>query len=195
MENVSKRGFIQYDEQIYHLHKSNEAKKLQQFLKNYFPNLKNLARIECYDVSNLNFKEATASMVVMQNGIINKNEYRRFKIKNLKSTSDFEMLGETIKRRFSNKWPSPNLLIVDGGRPQVKIIKKTLSELNINIPIIGIAKHPDRLILGDNFFTKIYLKGNDNNLSSLRLIQLIRDESHRFARKYHLFLRSKSLIV
>ena len=130
-------------------------------------------------------------MVVLTNGLIDKNQYRRFKIKNETIQSDFDMLDEVITRRFKNSWEHPSLIIVDGGKPQVRRIIQVLQNLCINIPILGIAKGPDRFILGVKGMPTI--NPRSNNLG-YRLIQLIRDESHRFARKYHLFLRNKRML-
>lgn len=143
--------------------------------------LKRLKRIECYDISNLSQKEATASMVVWQNGHIDKSQYRKFKIKNLKSRSDFEMLDEVLRRRMRNKWRRPDLLVVDGGKPQVRVFMKVTK-----IPVVGIAKNPDRLVLGKQTL-RLPLTNPGFNL-----IRLLRDESHRFAKKYHLGLRGKN---
>ncbi|OGK62414.1 hypothetical protein A2334_02675 [Candidatus Roizmanbacteria bacterium RIFOXYB2_FULL_38_10] len=165
--------------------------ELKQLLLPYFPSLSDLSRIECFDVSNLNGKQATASMVVMTKGHIDKGEYRKFKIKNLSIRSDFEMLSEALVRRFSNSWISPNLLVMDGGKPQVKTALQIIKKLHINIPLIGIAKRPDRIVIGIEKYPTI--RPSINNLG-YRLIQAIRDESHRFARKYHLLLRNHDMI-
>ena len=86
----------------------------------------------------------------------------------------------------------PELIVVDGGKPQVRIIKKVLKELQIDIPLIGIAKHPDRLVIGkDNLIT---IKPPYNHLG-FNLIRSLRDESHRFAKKYHVLLRDKKLML
>ena len=96
-----------------------------------------------------------------------------------------------IKRRFSKEKNLPDLLIVDGGKQQLAPIKKYLNHLNINIPLIGIVKNPDRIISSENF-TQIPFSSND---LFYRLIQHIRDESHRFAKKYHLLLRRKKILI
>lgn len=162
-------------------------------LKPYVPNLKNLRRVECYDVSNLMGKEATASMVVFTDGLSDKDQYRKFKIKNLKARSDVEMLTEVLKRRFARSgWEKPNLLVVDGGGPQVKTFRKALAALNVSIPLVGIAKRPDRLVISSK--TMITLKPPMNH-RGFNLVRHLRDESHRFARKYHLLLRKKKLLL
>lgn len=174
---------------------NNNEKKLEELfilLKKYFLHLNKLERIETYDISNLGLKQAVGSMVVMKDGQINKNEYRRFKIKQAGLRSDFDRLKEVVKRRLNQSWPLPNLMIIDGGRLQIKIVKKILQENNINIPLLGIAKNPDRVIVGVDDYQNMFLK---NNSPVLNLIRLLRDESHRFARKYHLFLRNKDFLL
>ena len=104
------------------------------------------SRIECYDISNLMQKDATASMVVATEGILDKAEYKRFKIKTV-GVNDFKMLSETITRRMNNDWRKPDLIVIDGGTPQVVTISSVLKKLGIEIPLIGIAKHPDRIVV------------------------------------------------
>lgn len=161
-------------------------------LKPFFPKLDKLHRIECYDISNLGGKDSTSSMVVFSDGLIDKTRYRKFKIKNLRLTSDFEMLAETLERRFNHKtWEGPDLIVIDGGKPQLAVIKEVLKKRSIKIPFIGIAKHPDRLVIGVEKFPTIRPAFHNLGFS---MIRYIRDESHRFARKYHRYLRNKHLL-
>jgi excinuclease ABC subunit C len=139
-------------------------------------------------MSNTNMTEATSSMVVFVDGLIDKSQYRKFKIKSKTSQSDFEFFEETLRRRFGNSWELPNLLVVDGGRPQVRIAQKVLDELQVTIPLIGIAKHPDRLVISQRGLPTI--SPPTQNLG-FNLVRLLRDESHRFAKKYHIYLRDK----
>ena len=187
---IQNRSFERYGEHDF----DNSKQSLQalfSLISPYFPHLSHLDRIECYDISNLSQKQGTGSMVVLTHGLIDKNQYRRFKIKNEKIQSDFDMLDEVVTRRFKNKWEKPSLIIVDGGKPQVRRIMQVLEKLEIIIPILGIAKGPDRFILGVKGMPTI--NPRTNNLG-YRLVQLIRDESHRFARKYHLFLRDREML-
>lgn len=154
--------------------RTNELKELSKIIK-----MKNLHRIECYDVSHLSGVHATASMVVFVNGEAEKREYRHFRIRQEKSQSDYDSIREIAKRRAKNKWGKADLIIVDGGVGQVNAFQS-------NSPVVGIAKNPDRLILGKQ---KIRLKG-----TSLNFVSRIRDEAHRFARRYHHKLVSKNLI-
>ncbi len=165
---------------------------LKHILNQYFPRLDSLNRIECYDISNLNQKQATASMVVLTDGLIDRSDYRRFKIKNIKLHSDFEMLSEVLRRRFHNQWPKPDLIIIDGGKPQVKTIQKILADINFKIPLIGIAKRPDRIVIASDKYETVKPDYRDLGFN---LIRMIRDESHRFARKYHLLLRDRDFLV
>jgi len=168
-----------------------ELDMLQRLLKNFFPLINTLKRIECYDVSNISNIDATASMVVLKQGFIEKSEYRKFRIKSPDSISDINRLEEVLKRRLKQKWPMPNLIIVDGGKPQTRIFSRVLSSLKLNTPLVGIAKHPDRLIIGVSGFPTCKLN-RDN--PALHMIQRLRDESHRFAKKYHLFLRKDKFL-
>lgn len=166
-----------------------ELKKLEEFLKQFFPSL-NLKRIEGFDISNLSFREGTASMVVFIDGIADKSQYRKFKIKtNLKS--DVQMLAEALERRLNNPWPLPQLFLIDGGTPQLKAASLVLNQKKINIPILALAKNPDRIVFyKDKKIIKIPISKIPGNL----ILRSIRDESHRFAKKYHLLLRSKRIL-
>lgn len=165
---------------------------LKELLGKFVNNIEELNRIECIDVSNFSQKKATASLVVFTDGLSDKKEYRRFKIKDLNLKSDFEMMNEVLERRFKRDWKLPDLLVVDGGKPQVRITLQNLLEKGINIPIIGIAKHPDRLVIGNKDFTMV--RPSMHHLG-FNLIRKIRDESHRFAKKYHVLLRNKGMFV
>jgi len=156
-------------------------------------------RIECYDISNLSGKEATASMVVTTNGRIDKSEYKRFQIKLKDSPDDFEMLREVLRRRFSlekeknQKWSTPDLIIVDGGKGQVSAVLNVLNEKQLKIPLIGIAKRYETIIYFDKGeFKEARL---DRTNEGLKLIQRMRDEAHRFSRRYHHLLRLKKLTL
>ena len=176
-------------------YKNNNEKNLDEMLdilKKYFPQLIKLERIETYDISNLGLKQAVGSMVVMKNNQIDKKEYRKFKIRQVGLPSDFDRLKEVMSRRLQQKWPTPDLIIIDGGRPQIKAILKIFESNKRSIPLLGIAKNPDRVIVGVEGFPNLFLK-NDSKV--LNIIRLLRDESHRFARKYHLFLRSKDFLL
>ena len=163
---------------------------LTNLLGRFFEDLKSVSRVECYDISNLSGKEATASMVVFTDGIADKSQYRRFRIKNKSARSDFERMAEVLERRLKNKWPMPQLFVVDGGKPQVQTAMSVFRKMSIKIPLIGIAKRPDRIVIGKENTPTI---SPDLSRPAFSLIRAIRDESHRFAKKYHLLLRNKRL--
>lgn len=174
----------------------NKAKEsiahLKKLLQSHKSGGEALQRIECYDISNLSQKDATASMVVFVDGLPDKSQYRRFRIKNLRLRSDFAMLGDVFERRFKHNWQKPNLIVVDGGTPQVLKVTQVFQKLGKEIPLLGIAKHPDRIVL--NTPTRLVtLRPSINNLG-FNLLRALRDEAHRFARKYHLLLRSKKML-
>ena len=182
------RSFYPQEEVSYNLSEKS-LKELTKILQPYFPKILPPQRVECFDVSNLGQSYKTASMVVFTKGLADKTEYRRFKIKNTNLKSDFEMLEEVVKRRFKNNWDRPDLIVIDGGKPQLRRIINSLSSLKIKTPLIGIAKRPDRLIVGPDLVT-IHPAINNPGFT---LVRQIRDESHRFAKKYHHLLHSKGL--
>lgn len=147
-------------------------------------------RIEAYDISNFQGKEATGSMVVLTNGEIDKSQYRKFKIKITGKPNDFAMHQEMMGRRLKHtEWPLPQLFLIDGGRGQVTSDYEILQKNNINIPIFGLAKREEWLYPPEGDPIKLSKK----NLG-LRLLQKIRDESHRFAITYHKKLRAKAFL-
>lgn len=164
-----------------------------------------LNRVECYDVSNIDGKFATVSMVVFTNGLRDPKSYKKFRIKTLNSPNDVGMLKEALKRRLNHEdWGFPNLVVIDGGRGQVRAARQVISW---TIPVVSIAKHPDRLII------PIIANTNSNQIptfqdtinfaietlnprdSGAHLIQALRDESHRFAKTYHQKLLAKEYIA
>lgn len=148
----------------------------------------NYLRVEGYDVSNLQGTLATGSMVVFEGGLPNKNEYRKFKIKTVEGQNDVASLTEVLKRRMRHKeWPLPDLILLDGGKGQLKAAK------GFDIPTIALAK------IGDSdgkLFTKF--SKNYAQLSKLpkeiaHLLIKVRDESHRFAISYNKQRRIKNI--
>lgn len=148
-------------------------------------------RIECYDISNIQGVLAVGSMAVFTNGQPDKKEYRKFKIKTVRGANDVAMMKEVIARRLKNiSWPYPDLIILDGGKPQLNQIKNLLTAKKLAIPLIALAKKEE----------KVFLTHKKNPLSlnkysdALKLLQRIRDEAHRFAITYHKKLRSKNFM-
>lgn len=166
-----------------------EEKTLEE-LKNRL-NLKNNPKIiECFDISHLGGTEVVASMVQFKDGIANKNEYRKFKIKAKDKNDDFAAIYEVVKRRYyrlknENK-PFPDLVVIDGGMGQLHSAKDALKELKISIPLISLAKKEEEIYIEDG---KILQLGNKNK--SRLLLQRIRDEAHRFAINYQRQRRKK----
>ena len=142
---------------------------------------KKLYRIEGYDVSHLNCKETIASMVVLSNGEIDKSEYRLFNISKVNSGDDLRSLEEALTRRLKHKeWGRPELIMLDGGRPQLDFVYKLFYRNNINIPLVGISKYAgDELV-----FTKDIKKAQKELITNLKpdLLKL-REEAHRFSKK------------
>ena len=169
--------------------RNKEMNSLKQILNERGMKVKSVQRIECYDISNISGKLATGSMVVFENGTKNTSEYRRFKIKKTAGPNDFAMIAEVLKRRFSRTgWAMPGLIIIDGGKGQVSAASKALKELNIDIPIIGLAKRLETIVTAD--LEEILLPRRSDGL---KLVMKLRDEAHRFAITYHRKLRSKAI--
>ena len=167
--------------------RNEELKKLRNLLSTYYILPTTLSRIECFDIAHISGSFATASMVVAINGQMEHEYYRHFKIRQSKGNSDYDSMREIAQRRINHltDWSKPNLIIVDGGLGQVKIFNDIFKISKI--PVIGIAKNPDRLVFPDG--TKVRLQG-----PTLQFVSRVRDEAHRFARRYHHKLISKSLL-
>jgi len=145
-----------------------------------------IKRIEGYDISNLGNEAMVGSMVVFDgNGPI-KSEYKKFKIKGVLGQSDVDCLKEVLERRIKHvNWPIPDLILVDGGKPQVNAVKKIVEK---KVPVVGIAKGLDRK--KNEFFFDM-----DKGLieRNKELLIRVRDEAHRFAINYQRDLKRKSL--
>jgi len=167
-------------------------------------------RIEAYDISNISGTSAVGSMVVFEEGRPAKQHYRKFKIKTVEGANDVAMLEEMLRRRLKRAtrivspparggargggrtriWDLPEIMVIDGGKPQVNRIQRVLKELQIEIPIVGLAKgfdrKQDRLIFDRSNLelARVVVRGKE-------VFQKARDEAHRFAVKYHRELRSK----
>jgi excinuclease ABC subunit C len=184
---------------LYEDTKKSELREVKNIINQGYSTWKveSLHRIECYDIAHLAGTNATASMVTFTDGEADKNLYRHFKIRQIKGNSDIDSMKEVIMRRIRhlNDWGVPDLIIVDGGTFQVNAFASTLIANKIEIPVVGIAKNPDRLIVGDQ---KIKLQVFDPEAQTRRgavnLIQRIRDEAHRFARVYHHKLVSANML-
>ncbi len=174
-------------------------------------------RIEGYDISHQQGTDVVASMVVFTNGASDKSEYRKFKTK-LDHNNDFYNMNETIKRRLSpqnlKKWGKPDLVLIDGGKGQLDAALKARDEAAQTTPFIGLAKREEQIVLSKErshlvlnkailqklggFITEseeFVLINLPHNTNLVKLLQRIRDESHRFAVTYHSVLKQKRQIA
>ena len=157
-------------------------------------------RIECFDISTLHGAFTVASMVVFTNGRPDKGQYRRFKIRaELDEANDFASMEEVLGRRYSPKnmederfaAAPPDLLVVDGGKPQLSAAIHQLEELGLDIPVCGLAKSDEEVFVPWDDTPVVLPSGSP----SLYLIKQVRDESHRFAITFHRELRTKAQSV
>lgn len=148
-------------------------------------------RIEGYDISHMSGTDTAASMVVFTNGMPNKAEYRKFKMR-IPGNDDFAHMNEAITRRLSPKnvkqWGLPDLFLIDGGKGQLSAALAARNASGHNqIAMIGLAKREEEIVTYDNGeFTMILLPKSSH---TVKLLQRIRDESHRFAVSYHTVLK------
>lgn len=168
-----------------------EEEDLLGHLHRCIPTLSSVARIECVDISNTGGRQATGSLVVLSEGVPDTSWYRRFRIKLQDAPNDVAMIAEVLRRRFRHsEWPKPNLLVVDGGKGQIRKAMGALAVTGIDVPLVGLAKRREEIVIPQgNTFVIVRLP-----LASpgLHLLQRIRDEAHRFALRYHRLLRTKA---
>jgi excinuclease ABC subunit C len=193
-------------------------KELQRVLE--LPNLP--GRIEAYDISNIQGTNPVGSMIVFDFAKPKKDQYRKFKINKKQTPDDFAMMREMLERRFAHSlpllrgrlrggpeqktspspslkggaWPLPDLILIDGGKGQLSAALSVLKKFQIQdsrfkIPIMGLAKRLEEIFLPEKKHPLILL----HNSIALFLLQRIRDEAHRFAVKYHRYLRSKGSLA
>jgi len=153
-------------------------------------------RIEAYDISNTGGSENVASMIVFENGKPKKSEYKKFKIKYIVGSNDYDCMREVLSRRFLRYHDGdeafsnlPDLILVDGGQGHVNAAFEALQNLDINIPVFGMAKddhHKTRQLVSIEGEAALPVQS-----SAFRLVAFIQDEAHRFAITYHKNLRSK----
>ncbi len=144
-------------------------------------------RIECFDISHIQGAETVASMVVWEDGKMNKSAYRKFKVKTVAGVDDFASMREVVERRYrrlkDEDQPMPSLILIDGGLGQLHAAAEALESLGFTSqPLASIAKKEEVIYLYGNEDEPIVL---DRRSPVLHLVQLIRDESHRFAVGYH----------
>lgn len=161
-------------------------------------------RIECYDISTIQGKHTVGSMVVFEDGLPKKSQYRRFKIKTVDGQDDFASMEEMLRRRFTaylaeSKLPvpergrfayPPSLIVIDGGKGQLGRAVKVLDDYDLEIPVVGLAKKLEEVFVPGNSNPIVIDRGEE----SLYLLQRLRDEAHRFAITYHRKLRDRSMV-
>ena len=156
-------------------------------------------RIECFDISTIHGKHSVASMVVFTNGKPDKSQYRRFKIRmETDEANDFAMMSEVFERRYNKEKMKdgtfakrPDLIIVDGGKPQLTAALRQLKELGAeDIPVCGLAKRDEELFVPWQESGPVVLPSGS---ASLYLVKQVRDEAHRFAITFHREIRGKAM--
>lgn len=151
-----------------------------------------LHRLEMYDCATLGGLDTTVSMVVFDNQGKNSAAYRHFHIKGEDALDDFSSLSQALKRRFNHKeWPFPDIVVVDGGTPQVRAVMPFVPE---TVLVLGLAKKPDRLVYRDPELKKYALINLRPGDKDTVLLQEMRDEAHRFARRLHFITQNKRLL-
>ena len=169
----------------------NACKRLQELLGlERYPR-----RMECYDISNISGVDKVGSMVVFIDGEADRSSYRRFKIKTVEGANDFASLQEVLTRRLQKlgsdeeeRFPKPDLIIIDGGRGQLSAVKEIFDGMNVNgIELVSLAKREEE-VFTLNSAESIKISHRDY---SLKMLQRIRDEAHRFAITYFRNLHSK----
>ena len=162
--------------------------------------LKDIVRMDAYDISNICGFESVGSMVVYEKGKPKRSDYRKFKIKWVQGPNDYASMEEVLTRRFTHESKGeydsfsilPDLILMDGGRGQVNIARKVLGELGIDIPVCGMVKDDNHRTRGV-YFNNVEIP-IDTSGEGFHLVTRIQDEAHRFAIEYHRSLRSKEQV-
>lgn len=190
-----------------HVTKSEEKQNALETIQKKLHLPKYPRRIECFDISNFQGSETVASQVVFEDGVPNKDQYRKYKIKTVDGVNDFESMKEVLLRRLQHdEWEEPDLIVVDGGRGQLKFAQKALEALGKqHIPIVGLAKERTKSSFKDQDIEKsverFYLPNRSNPVTfspsseAFRILVSLRDEAHRFAISYHRLLRDKEFFA
>ncbi len=181
--------------QMFSLEKIRDFSLLDKsFLSDSSEGESNIKRIEGYDISNLGSEAKVGSMVVFDAKGSVKSEYKKFRIRTVAGQSDVDCLKEVLERRLKHpEWPLPDMILVDGGKPQVNAAKSIFKKNNIKILIIGIAKGKERK-KNEFFFSESghrFISWVEDNL---KLLIRVREEAHRFAIAYQRSLSIKNLI-
>jgi excinuclease ABC subunit C len=161
-------------------------------------------RIECFDISTVQGTNTVGSMVVLEDGLPRPSDYRHFRVKDVSGQDDFASMEEVLRRRFTaylaeRELPPdqrgkfaypPSLILVDGGAGQLSRAVQVLDELDLDIPVAGLAKRMEEVYLPGRAATVRIPRGEE----ALYLLQRVRDEAHRFAITYHRKLRGKRMV-
>ena len=171
--------------------RENEVEELREILG--LPALP--SRIEGFDISSISGKEAVGSMVVFRNGMPSPSEYRKFRIKTVPSADDVGMMKEVVFRRYrrllKENLPLPDMVVIDGGKGHLNGVMEVMTSLRIrNMPVIALAKSEELIHIPDRL-SPLRLPRSSG---SLRLVQRVRDEAHRFALAYHHVLRRGKIL-
>lgn len=184
--------------------KSEEKMRGLDEIKERFSLPQRPTRIECYDISNFQGSETVASQVVFEDGVPNKDHYRRYKIKTVEGINDFASMYEVLSRRFKHsEYEDPQLIVVDGGKGQLSQAVRILEEIGRkDIPVVGLAKARTESDFQASEVSsseeRFFLPGRQNpvifrsNSEALHILVGIRDEAHRFAITYHRKLRENT---
>ncbi len=144
-------------------------------------------RIECFDISHIQGAETVASMVVCDNGVMNKAEYRKFMIKTVEGIDDFKSMKEVVGRRYKRllreEKPLPDVVLIDGGKGQLSAAAAAMRQIGLEaVPMVAIAKREELLFVKGREQDPVRI---DHHSPMLHLVQMVRDEAHRFAVTYH----------
>ena len=171
--------------------RDHDWRKIERTIQTLFGTLRRIRRAEGYDVSNISGVEATGSMIVFVDGAPSKNNYRKFKIKTVHQISDVDMHREVIMRRFNHpEWGIPDLLLIDGGKPQLNAALQALQMRKVKgVLLAGLAKREEELFLPAR---RDPIRLDSLPPHTMHFFKHVRDESHRFAKKYHHKLREIS---
>lgn len=155
----------------------------------------NISKLEAYDISNLGNEYIVGAMITYENGKLNKNMYRKFKIKSTLTQDDPACMAEIVSRRLDHieDWGEPELILIDGGITQVRAVKKVLEEKGIDVSVIGMIKNNKHKTMGilDINEKKVDLTTNNETKKILNFVTFVQDEAHRFVIRYHRSLRDK----
>lgn len=183
--------------------KAQAEKELRVLLE--FPDNIPMRRLEAFDISNISGVYSVGSMVVFDNGVKKRSDYRRYRVKTIEGANDYGSMQEIIYRRFKRGLEEqkmaddvghsfsifPDLLLIDGGKGHVNAVQEILNAMNLPIPVAGMVK--DQFHKTDDLYFDGSVRGLKQYNSAFRLISEIQEEVHRFAIEYHKSLRSKEM--